>query len=89
MLSAWTIVLIAINLFAFFLTGFDKWCAIRRRRRVSESTLFLVAAAFGSLGVLLGMYAFHHKTKKISFQFVLALILFVQIGLLAWFFSML
>ena len=36
-------------------------------RRISESTLLLMALLGGSLGILYGMYRFHHKTKKQKF----------------------
>jgi uncharacterized membrane protein YsdA (DUF1294 family) len=32
--------------------------------RISEGMLFFLAAAFGSLGVYAGMFAFRHKTRK-------------------------
>ena len=76
---------VALNGSAFLMLGMDKWNAIRHRWRVPEKMLYIMAVCLGSLGILAGMYAFRHKVSKPSFQFVLALILFVQVGLLAWY----
>ena len=54
------------------------------RRRIPERTLFLIAALGGSIGVLLGMYLFRHKTKHRSFVFGVPGILALQAGL-GWF----
>ena len=53
-------------------------------RRVPERTLFFIAALGGSVGVLLGMYAFRHKTLHKRFVFGVPLILAAQL-LLGWF----
>ena len=59
------IIFSAINLLAFILMWADKARAIRgATTRLSEGLLFFLAAAFGSIGVYLGMFAFRHKTKK-------------------------
>lgn len=59
------------------------------RRRIPEKTLFLIAAAGGSVGVLLGMYAFRHKTRHLSFVIGVPVILALQIGAVAaWWFGM-
>lgn len=74
-----------INLVAFFIYGLDKAKASRiGARRVSEKMLLVVALIGGSLGALLGMKLFRHKTKKISFQAVFAVILGIQIFFI-WF----
>lgn len=54
------------------------------RRRISEKTLWLLALLGGSLGTLLGMHWFRHKTKKISFQAILAMILALQVWVVYW-----
>ena len=71
-----------INSISFFYIGIDKMKAQVNRRRVSEKTLWLLALIGGSLGTLLGMHFFRHKTKKISFQTILAVILAVQLWLI-------
>ncbi len=74
--------IIVINLIGFFLMGIDKRRAIQNRWRISERTLFLIALLFGCIGVQIGMYVFHHKTKHSSFRFGLPAILILQIILL-------
>ena len=87
LLALW---LAAINLVTFFVFGFDKWKARRKEthestRRVPEKTLFLLSALGGSVGALLGMKGFHHKTLHKTFRFgipaILALQIIVPIGL--------
>ena len=65
-----------VNLWAFCLMGFDKRRAKRRgARRIRERTLFLSALLGGSLGAVLGMFRFRHKTKHWYFRLGLPLIL--------------
>ena len=71
--------LILINAVGFLLMHVDKQKARRNRWRISEATLFTIAAAGGSLGILLGMYAFRHKTKHVSFTAGIPAIIAVQI----------
>ena len=76
--------LILINLVTFFVFGVDKLKAKRKVnhesiRRVPEKTLFLLAAIGGSIGALLGMKVWHHKTLHKSFRFGIPAILILQI----------
>lgn len=71
--------LIVINLISFLLMGIDKRRAIQNRWRISEKTLFLSALLFGSVGALVGMHVFRHKTRHISFRIGLPTILAAQI----------
>ncbi len=71
----------AINLIGFALMGIDKHKAKKRAFRIPEATLFIVAAIGGSIGSLIGMYLFRHKTRHPSFVFGMPLILIVQIAL--------
>ncbi|WP_366026913.1 DUF1294 domain-containing protein [uncultured Flavonifractor sp.] len=68
----------------YVLMGIDKWKARRERWRVPEKTFFLVALLGGSLGAILGMYAFHHKTRHWYFKWGLPAILIAQIALGGW-----
>ena len=72
----------AASISAFILCGFDKSAARAGGLRAPEKVLFVVALLGGSLGLLLGMNTFRHKTRKASFQFVLALIILAQLGVL-------
>ena len=73
------LLLIAVNLVSFALYGLDKVKAKRGLWRIRESTLLLVAALGGSLGALLGMELFRHKTKHGKFCIGIPIILAVQI----------
>ncbi|MBO5278233.1 MAG: DUF1294 domain-containing protein [Lachnospiraceae bacterium] len=74
--------LIFINLTAFALMGIDKYKAIHRKWRIPEKTLFLSAVFGGSIGAILGMYTFRHKTKHATFVYGMPAILIIQIILL-------
>lgn len=73
--------LTAVNLTGFAVMGIDKRKAVRHLWRVRESTLFLIALAGGSLGSILGMRVFHHKTRHWYFVYGMPAILVVQIVL--------
>lgn len=73
------IYLIVINAAAFLLMLIDKVKAKKNLWRIPEATLFLVAAVGGSIGSLLGMYTFRHKTKHIKFIVGMPLILAAHI----------
>ena len=74
--------LIGINLIAFFLMGIDKYKARKNRWRIPEKTLFLSAILGGSIGAILGMQIFRHKTKHASFVVGMPCILILQILLI-------
>ena len=76
--------LIAINVVTFLVYGLDKWKAKRDAWRISETTLLLLAAAGGSVGALLGMQIFRHKTKHVKFTVGVPVILLVQVALVIW-----
>ena len=82
MISAFAIYLIGINVLTFLIFGADKWKAKRDKWRIPEDTLIWLAIAGGSVGALLGMYLFRHKTKHRKFQIGIPVILLVQLGLL-------
>lgn len=75
----WYLILfVSINLATFFLYGLDKLLAAFQARRIPERTLQFAAFLLGSPGALIAMKVFRHKTRKTSFQFVLALLVLVQ-----------
>ncbi len=81
------IYLVLVNLVSFCLFYTDKQKAIHQRWRISEKTLFLSAILGGSIGALLGMYLFRHKTRHLSFVIGIPLILAAQILILFFLFS--
>ena len=70
--------LLIINAAGLLLMLVDKWKAKKNRWRVRESTLLLVAALGGSVGCLIGMYLFRHKTRHLKFTLGIPLILAAQ-----------
>ena len=75
--------LIAVNLIGFALMGIDKYKAKKRAFRIPEATLFIVAIIGGSIGSIIGMYAFRHKTRHWYFVYGMPAILILQILLIA------
>ena len=75
--------LAVINFIGFALMGIDKYKAKKRAFRIPEATLFIVAIIGGSIGSIIGMYAFRHKTKHFSFVYGMPFILILQIILVA------
>lgn len=76
------IYLLVVNVIGFIIMGVDKKRAIRGAFRISEASLFFVAFIGGSLGSIIGMQHFRHKTKHWYFQYGIPVILMVQIALL-------
>ncbi len=73
------IYLICVNVAAFCMYGIDKYKAAHGKRRISEATLIMSAAIGGSVGALLGMKVFHHKTLKKKFSMGVPAILVLQV----------
>ncbi|MEE3356924.1 MAG: DUF1294 domain-containing protein [Lachnospiraceae bacterium] len=71
--------LLTINVVAFLAYGLDKYKAKNDLWRIPEATLITLAVIGGSIGALLGMRFFHHKTKKPKFYVGVPVILIVQI----------
>ena len=81
LLACW---LILINVVTFCAFGLDKWKAKRKEkkesvRRIPEKRLLALAALGGSVGALLGMRAFRHKTLHKAFHLGIPAILALQI----------
>jgi uncharacterized membrane protein YsdA (DUF1294 family) len=70
---------VIINLISFIVMGLDKHKAQKRQWRIPESTLFVLALIGGSIGSILGMRIFHHKTRHWYFVYGMPAILIVQI----------
>lgn len=79
------IYLIVINLVGFITMYIDKKKSQKRQWRVPEARLFGIAIVFGSIGILLGMYLFRHKTKHMKFVIGIPIILITQIVLVLFF----
>ena len=75
-------IILFINVVTFLVYGIDKWKAKQGSWRISEATLLILAVIGGSIGALLGMRVWHHKTMHKKFKYGLPLILLVQIALI-------
>ena len=81
-MNKWILIyLAAVNLLAFAMYGIDKRKAQIHAWRISEKALFIVAFMGGSLGAVIGMHLFHHKTRHWYFRYGLPAILLLQVAL--------
>lgn len=79
------VIVLVINLVAYFLMGYDKHLAVKHKKRIPERVLLGLAVCLGSVGILLGMLAFHHKTspsRHPAFTTGVPIILLVQLLIL-------
>ena len=85
-LKYFIIYLIVINLIAFFAMYIDKRRAKYGKWRIKEHTLFVIALLGGSIGAIIGMYTFRHKTQKPRFfvGFPVILITEILLGILIY-----
>jgi uncharacterized membrane protein YsdA (DUF1294 family) len=70
---------LTLNILAFIVTAYDKRLAIANKKRISEETLLSFAAFGGTIGSVLAMYIFRHKTSKKYYLFKFYRIVFIQI----------
>ena len=75
-------ILCVTNGIAFVMMWVDKRRAQRHAWRIPERVLILSAIAGGSIGALLGMGCFHHKTRKPLFSVGIPVILCLQVLIL-------
>ncbi|MBR5474744.1 MAG: DUF1294 domain-containing protein [Lachnospiraceae bacterium] len=76
-----------LNLVSFLLMGLDKYKARRHAWRIQEKSFFLLAICGGTIGSLLGIYLFRHKTKHAKFTLGMPVILILQFVLLFYLLS--
>ena len=76
--------LLFINAVGFALMGVDKRRAKRDQWRISEKSLFRPPLLGGTVGAILGMRVFHHKTKHWYFRYGLPALLVLQLALAGW-----
>lgn len=73
--------LLTMNALGLLVMLADKRRAQKNRWRIPEATLMTIAALGGSLGSLMGMRLFCHKTRHRKFTLGIPAILLVQIAL--------
>ena len=75
-------VFLILNTITFLIYGIDKWKAKRNLWRIPESVLLSLAAIGGSLGALLAMKFFNHKTRHARFRYGVPVIILLQVIIL-------
>lgn len=73
-----------INLLAFIMFWVDKRAAQNGQWRISEKALIIVSMLGGSVGSLISMKTFRHKTKKMKFVLGIPIILILQIAFIIY-----
>ena len=73
------IYLVIINLAGFIIMLIDKSRAKHNEWRIPEKKLIGISIIGGSIGMLLGMHVFRHKTKHTKFTIGVPVILIIQI----------
>ncbi|MDB0441231.1 DUF1294 domain-containing protein [Clostridioides difficile] len=74
-----SIYFIIINIVGFSSMYIDKKKAIKNKWRIKEATLIAIAIIGGSIGSIIGMYSFRHKTKHIKFTLGIPFIILLQL----------
>lgn len=75
--------MLLMSLVLFIVMGLDKRFAIKKKQRVPEKALFLLAALGGGLGGISGMAVFRHKTQHTSFKVGMPLLFIFNLAVLA------
>ncbi len=73
-----------INVVSLLFMLVDKRKAIKRRWRIPEKTLLGICAIGGSLGGIIGMYLFRHKTRHAAFSIGIPVMLLIHAALFGW-----
>lgn len=80
----WLWVVLAGNVLAFLLYGWDKLAARRGRRRVSEKSLLLSSTPGTAIGAWCAVLAFRHKSSKASYLMKLTFVTVLQALVAGW-----
>lgn len=76
--------LVLLNGVSFVLFGIDKHKARKGSWRIPERTLLLLSVLGGSVGALVGIKVWHHKTLHKKFSIGVPIILCLQMALAVW-----
>lgn len=76
--------LAVVNTITFIVYGIDKLKAKKRKWRIPESTLLLLAIIGGSVGAWCGVKVWHHKTLHKKFIYGIPLIVIIQISIIIY-----
>ncbi len=72
------ILLLVLNIFGFILVSLDKFKAKNKLWRIPERSFFLLSILGGSIGVYIGLFLFHHKTRNWYFMTFIPFIILAQ-----------
>ena len=77
------ITLVVLNLATVVVYGIDKYKSKSKKgaRRIPERVLLILAAVGGSIGALLAMRTFRHKTQHAKFKYGVPAILILHVAL--------
>jgi uncharacterized membrane protein YsdA (DUF1294 family) len=78
--------LLFANVLTFIAYGIDKHKARRKHWRISETALLWLAVLGGSVGALLAMHLFRHKTQHKKFRYGVPAILVAQVMMILVFY---
>lgn len=71
---------IIINVIAYVVMWYDKYQAVKKRQRISENKLLLLALLLGSIGIFAGMKApIYHKAAKPIFKIGIPLLIVLNV----------
>lgn len=70
---------VVINIIAIVITVKDKEAAKHKKWRISEKTLFTVAALSGCITMYITMHVIHHKTKHKRFMIGIPIIFICEV----------
>ncbi len=70
-----------INIFTFFLYGYDKHLAVYNKWRIPEFILLLFTVLGGAFGALMAMGLFKHKTQIYKFRIITSIVLIIMIAI--------
>ncbi len=77
-MSFLTYYLLIMNFLTWVIYGLDKGRAKSGKWRIPERTLLILAAIGGSVGALIGMLMFRHKTRKAKFVILVPVLLVIH-----------
>ena len=77
-MSFLTYYLLIMNFLTWVIYGLDKGRAKSGKWRIPERTLLILAAIGGSVGALIGVLMFRHKTRKAKFVILVPVLLVIH-----------
>ena len=73
------IYLVGINIIGLMTIILDKIKSIKKKWRIPEKNLIIISMAGGGIGIIIGMYLSHHKTKHKKFTILIPIITVITI----------